>query len=69
MQKFYYFLLGMLFSIATHAQTIPAGENISLDQQLNNISQTSVTSGIIYERVIPIANLYNFNKVNTFNLI
>ena len=57
----------MLFSIATHAQTIPAGENISLDQQLNNISQTSVTSGIIYERVIPIANLYNFNKVNTFN--
>lgn len=67
MQKFYYFLWVLLFSLATHAQTTPANENISLDQQLTNISQTSVTSGIIYERVISAANLYNFNKVSTFN--
>lgn len=67
MNKFHYFLWAMLFSLVTHAQTIPAGENISLDQQLTNIPQTSVSSGIIYERVIPVANLYNFNKVSTFN--
>jgi hypothetical protein len=67
MKKFNYFLWAMLFFTASHAQTIPAGENISLDQQLSNISQASVTSGIIYERVISSANLYNFNKVSTFN--
>lgn len=67
MQKVYYFLWVMLFSIATHAQTVPAGENISLDQQLTNIPQSTVTSGIIYERVLSTANLYNFNKVSSFN--
>ena len=58
----------MLFSLVTHAQTIPAGENISLDQQLTNIPQPRFQSGIIYERVIPVANLYNFNKVSTLTL-
>lgn len=53
--------------MVTQAQTIPSGEDISLDQQLININQSSVTSGIIYERVIPAANLYNFNTVSTFN--
>lgn len=67
MQKINYFLWVVLFSLVTHAQISPIGENISLDQQLTNISQSSVTSGIIYERVIPVANLYNFNKVSTFN--
>lgn len=57
----------VLFAIATHAQTISADETISLDQQLSNIPQSSVTSGIIYERVISASNLYNFNKVSTFN--
>ena len=67
MKIFYFFLWGLFISLVTHAQTIPAGENISLDQQLSNVSQTSVTSGIIYERVLSSANLYNFNKVSTFN--
>lgn len=67
MKKINNFLWGMLFFTASYAQTIPADENISLDLQLLNISQTSVTSGIIYERVISSANLYNFNKVSTFN--
>lgn len=57
----------VLFAIAAHAQSISADETISLDQQLSNIPQSSVTSGIIYERVISAANLYNFNKVSTFN--
>jgi hypothetical protein len=58
MKKINYFLL-LLFSITTNAQTIPVGENISLDQQLTNINQSSVSSGIIYERVMQIANIYN----------
>nr|WP_294774091.1 T9SS type A sorting domain-containing protein [uncultured Flavobacterium sp.] len=67
MKKIYYFLLASLLFFEANSQTIPAGENISLDQQLSNISQTSVTSGIIYERVIQIANIYNFNTTSTFN--
>lgn len=57
----------LLLSALTQAQDYPATENISLDTQLTNISKSTVTSGIIYERVITIANLYNFNQVNTFN--
>lgn len=49
------------------AQTTPTGENISLDQQLSNINQSSVSSGIIYERTLQLSNLYNFNKTTTFN--
>lgn len=67
MKKFNSIVLILLFSIAVRSQTDPTGENISLDQQLSNIPQTSVSSGIIYERVLSSANLYNFNKVNTFN--
>ncbi len=66
MKKINYFLL-LLLSITTNAQTIPVDENISLDQQLTNINQSSVRSGIIYERVMQIANIYNFNTTSTFN--
>jgi len=57
----------LAISALTFAQTVPAGENISLDTQLSNVAQNTVTSGIIYERAISAANLYNFNKVSTFN--
>ena len=67
MKKFYYLLLTSILCLTATGQTVPVGENISLDQQLSNIIQTSVTSGIIYERVIQIANSYNFNTTTTFN--
>lgn len=67
MKNFHYFLLAFILCIKVNAQTVPAGENISLDQQLSNINQASVTSGIIYERVMQISNLYNFNQSTTFN--
>lgn len=57
----------LLFINYSNAQTTPVGENISLDQQLSNINQSSVTSGIIYERTMQLANLYNFNQTETFN--
>jgi deoxyhypusine synthase len=39
----------------------------TLDDALQNVNQSTVTSGIIYERTLQLANLYNFNKVSTFN--
>ena len=41
----------------TYAQT----SETTHDDALINIDQASVTSGIIYERVVQFANLYNFN--------
>lgn len=67
MKNLFHFVVALLFSFSINAQTAPAGENISLDQQLSLVNQSSVTSGIIYERAVQIANLYNFNRTTTFN--
>lgn len=66
MKKIRYFLCAFSFCMIAKAQTSPAITN-TLDTQLSNISQTTVTSGIIYERTLQMANLYNFNKSPTFN--
>ena len=50
----------LLLALKVYTQTVSVNE-VSLDQMLVNISKTTVTSGIIYERVAPFANLYNFN--------
>ena len=68
MKKAFFFNIALLCTVLTFAQTVPAGENISLDQQLSQVNQSTIISGIIYERVLQIANLYNFNKSNTFNM-
>lgn len=57
MKIFYAMLIAILFSLSLNAQT-------KLDSMLVNVNQSSVTSGIIYERVTQFANLYNFNKTN-----
>jgi hypothetical protein len=67
MKNLFYIALALLFSFSINSQTTPAGENNSLDQQLSLVNQSSVTSGIIYERAVQIANLYNFNRTSTFN--
>ena len=59
MKKTLFFCI-LLLAVKVYTQTVPANE-VSLDQMLVNISKTTVTSGIIYERVTPFANLYNFN--------
>jgi hypothetical protein len=59
MEKILFFCV-LLLATNVHAQTIPANE-LSLDQMLVNIDKTTVSSGIIYERVAPFANLYSFN--------
>ena len=65
MKKIRYFFFALLFCIIAKAQTSPQPN--TLDTQLSNVTQTSVTSGIIYERTLQLANLYNFNKSSTFN--
>ena len=62
-----YSLLCCAATILASAQSAPANQNNSLDAQLSNINQTTVTSGIIYERVMKLANIYNFNQTTTFN--
>jgi hypothetical protein len=39
----------------------------TLDDALVTVNQASVTSGIIYERVVQFANLYNFNREADFD--
>lgn len=50
----------MLLSYSMNSQT-------KLDSMLVNVNKSSVTSGIIYERVTQFANLYNFNKADYSN--
>ena len=58
-------LLNFLFYFATTALLF--AQSNSLDTQLSNINHTSVTSGIIYDRVLKLGNFYNFNKSTDFN--
>lgn len=44
-----------------------AKAQVTLDQQLVNVNQSTVTSGIIYERVKPFASLYTYNQPNGTN--
>ena len=39
-----------------------------LDSQLITVDQSAVTSGIIYERTLPLADLYNFNRTDSSNI-
>lgn len=55
MKKNYLLSFLLLYCSVLMAQT-------KLDSMLVNVEQTSVTSGIIYERVTQFANLYNFNR-------
>lgn len=50
----------LLISNLSYSQT--TNTTASLDEMLSNINQSGVTSGIIYERTVQFADLYNFNK-------
>lgn len=59
MKKLFIFL-GLVVFLQIQAQT-------TLDQQLINVNQSKVTSGIIYERVKTFSNLYTYNQPNGTN--
>lgn len=51
----------MAFAGAIFCLSNAQAQTNTLDAMLTNVNQSSVTSGIIYERATPFANLYNFN--------
>jgi hypothetical protein len=54
-------VLALLFCNA-NAQSSGNGNQKELDYLLRDIDQSTVTSGIIYERTLQLANLYNYNR-------
>jgi hypothetical protein len=70
MKNLFFLALFMLISTGINAQDDDADVPKALDSLLNNIDQSLVTSGIIYERTLQLADLYNFNTkgyANTAN--
>ena len=70
MKKLFFLAAFMHISICINAQNDDAAQPKALDSLLVNIDQSLVTSGIIYERTVQLANLYNFNTkgyANTAN--
>ena len=63
MKKFFITVLVMLFFKAQAQTTNPLG------QQLVNVNQSSVTSGIIYERSLRTTNLVGFNQCGSWHNI
>ena len=61
MKKLFFLAAFMLISTCINAQNDDADQPKALDSLLVNIDQSLVTSGIIYERTVQLANLYNFN--------
>jgi len=63
MKKITFLTIVLCICVFSYSQeNTSSQENITLDQMLVNINKSSVTSGIIYERVGTFANLYHYNK-------
>lgn len=58
-------IIGIALSLCNTAAQNP---DTSLDDALSNVNQTTVTSDIIYERTMQLANLYNFNREQGFDI-
>ncbi len=67
MKKLFFLATCMLISFYIQAQDESAAALKALDSMLVNIDQTSVKTGIIYERTLQKANLYNYNRENYSN--
>lgn len=67
MKKLFFLALTMCISFHIHAQKDSAGAPKELDSLLVNIDKKTVTSGIIYERTLQLANLYNYNRDKNSN--
>ena len=67
MKKLFFLASCMLFSLQFMAQHESAAAPKALDSMLVNIDQSSVRTGIIYERTYQKANLYNYNSKDYSN--
>lgn len=59
------FVLAICILLCSHYAS--SQQEPTLDDALQNVDQSTVTSGIIYERVAQFANLYNFNRHDSLN--
>src|SRR5690625_702601 len=61
MKKILFFIITMLFLTGGYAQEEYDEPEVSIDSLLINIDKTAFTSGVLYERVFPWAQLDMFN--------
>ena len=68
MKKLFFLASCMLFSLQLMAQNESAAAPKALDSMLVDIDQSTVRTGIIYERTYQKANLYNYNSKDYSNI-
>lgn len=66
MKKIIFFCVSLFFT-NIYTQVLPNSEISTLDDKLINIDQTSITSGILYQRSSIFTRLYDYNKVADYN--
>jgi len=67
MKKILFMASVMLFFNSVTAQITPNPNDNELDKHLGKIDTTKITTGILYERTLQLANLYNFNLSDSLN--
>ncbi len=67
MKKIIFLTICLLISFYIRAQDESASALKALDSMLVDIDQSSVRTGIIYERTYQKANLYNYNSKDYSN--
>ena len=67
MKKIMFIAILALFFNNAFAQDLPKPDYDELDKKLTNIDTTKIKSGILYERTMQLANLYNFNLSDSSN--
>lgn len=67
MKKILFMASVILFFNSLTAQNAPNPDYSELDKLLGKIDTTKITTGILYERTLQLANLYNFNLSDSLN--
>ncbi|MDI1317712.1 hypothetical protein [Flavobacterium sp.] len=67
MKKLFFLAIVALFFNNVVAQDLPNPDYNELDKKLTEIDTTKIKSGILYERTMQLANLYNFNLSDSLN--
>ena len=67
MKKILFMASVVLFFNSTVAQNLPDPDYDYLDKMLGDVDTTKINTGILYERTLQLANLYNFNLSDSLN--
>jgi hypothetical protein len=60
-------IIFQILLLLTFCKIAAQNQEPTLDNALININKSTVNSGIIYERTMQLANLYNFNREEGFD--